>query len=189
MKRVAAATLLLLLSSAPAWAGAAGVMFSYVSTDQADDDDGLGLKLDLDMGPRADFEIRASFFDNLLFPEEMPLFELETVAVDVGIGYDFPARRATPYLGGGLSYLFINSDTRPEPPAVAAQMRGRVKEEIGWYALGGVEVAVGRASEIFFEAGYRTLEAEIQGEGLQSFEAVGLDLSGGFGNIGIQIAW
>ena len=185
MRHLKVGALLLVLAAGPAFAGGLGPYIGTWSTSDVDDDTGLGVKLELDMGSVWDLEIRVSQFEELQFPENQPQFEIEVTTIDLGIAYNFSkARKVNPYLGGGVSYGLLDLGILDDPTIL-----GRISDELGFYALGGLEYQITRVLDLFVEVYYRQLEAEIEGDDLTNFVKIPLDSSGPGANLGILLSW
>lgn len=184
MRKTIIATALLTLLSAPAWAGGIGAGVAFWSTDQAESDNGLALRFEVDFGNAIDFEVRASLLEgheapvgSLSVPIGTTVLEIEAVPVDIGLSYNFRGRRAVPYLGGGLSYVLFDSPN------------GRLEDEVGYYAVAGVDIAINERFSFYIEGLYRTVKAELQGNGLAFFDKTEVDFAGPGGNVGILFGW
>ncbi len=178
MKRFAIALGLAALLASPASAGGLGGMVAYWSTDEAGGESGPGLKLELDFNNPWDLEIRWSLFEELERVSRGLRFPIQATPVDFGLAYNYSRdSKVNPYLGGGLSYVLVDSDF------------GEMPDELGYYGVAGVEFEVYPRLAIFVEGLYRQVEAEIEGNDLQSFVKVPVDLSGAGANLGLLYRW
>jgi hypothetical protein len=185
MKKALTMTSLLALIALPVWAGGVGVMYSSWDTDDASDDQGVGIKFELDVGQAVDFEVRAAWLDSHEFDTATDAFKLEIAPVDIGLSYDFrPEQKVRPSLGAGVTYAFLNGK-------VDDRSSIRVSDEVGFYAVGGIEGSVTETLAVFAEALYRDLSAEVTSDGLLSrdFEDFGVDLAGVAFNVGLMFSW
>ncbi len=178
MKRFAIVLGLAALLASPAWAGGLGGMFAHWSTDEAGDEPGPGVKLELDFNNPWDLEVRWSLFEELERVVGAQVFPIQATPVDVGLAYNFSrAAKANPYLGAGLSYVLLDSDL------------GEMPDELGYYGVLGVELEVHPKLAVFLEALYRQVDARIEGNDLQSFVKVDVDLTGPGANFGLLYRW
>ncbi len=178
MKRFAIVLGLAALLASPAWAGGLGGMFAHWSTDEAGDETGPGVKLELDFNNPWDLEVRWSLFEELERVVGAQVFPIQATPVDVGLAYNFSrAAKANPYLGAGLSYVLLDSDL------------GEMPDELGYYGVLGVELEVHPKLAVFLEALYRQVDARIEGNDLQSFVKVDVDLTGPGANFGLLYRW
>jgi outer membrane protein W len=185
MKKALTTASLLAFIALPVWAGGIGVMYSSWDTDDANDDQGVGIKIELDVGSALDFEVRAAWLDSHEFDTEIDAFKLEIAPVDIGLSYDFRTdEKVRPYLGGGLTYAFLNGK-------VADSSSIRVDDEVGFYVTGGLEGSVSETFALFAEALYRDLSAEFTSDGLlnRDFQDFGVDLAGVAFNVGLMFTW
>lgn len=189
MRKLAVTLGLLSLVAAPLAAGGIGVGFGTWDTDTADDDQGAVVKVEVDLGPALDFEMRASFFDAFEQSAGGFLYEIEASPVDLGVNYDFlSGGKIHPYVGGGGSFVFI----KPNPAAgQETTSRPRSQEEFGWYAVAGVEFAVAPSFAIFAEAIYRDVSGEVRGVQLGTAPAndFEVDFGGTAASVGVMFTW
>lgn len=177
MSKSLAVLAILALCAAPALAGGLAITASYWDPDDVDDDVGLGFKLEFAADARWDVEFRGAYFEEL---ESEPggAFSLEAVPLDAGIAINFNRYgNANPFLGVGGSYYLLDTD------------RGLIDDEFGWYAVAGLEVGVHERWAILFEALYRDVQAEVEGNDLGDITSIPLDLGGGAANLGLMLRW
>lgn len=184
MRRVLIAVGLLTLMAAPSWAGGGGfgLFGSGWGPDQADGVYGGGLKIEADVSHGLDFEFKTSFFDRLRsdYPGDIDLEWSATIA-DMGLAYNFNREGLNPYLGLGASYYFFDTVERGQ---------GTIKNDIGWYVEGGLEVPIGSRWAFFAEVLWRQMEMTLSGDGLGfNVEKLIYDISGPAANLGIMITW
>lgn len=185
MKRVAIGVAVLLLAAAPGWAGGLALMWSYWDTDEARDSDMIGVKLDIEMGSRIDLQLRASWLgDDFGADGQSTLFTMDVFPLEAGFAYNFsPDTNVSPYLGAGLGVYLLGVE-RPEP-----QRSATVDDEAGWYAVGGLELGFHEHGALVGEVMWRTLETEIDGDGLDDFDTLGVSFTGVSANLGLQFRW
>jgi len=182
----------LLVGIAPA-AHAAGFRLygAYWDTDAAGDAFGGGLTIDFPVTRIVGVEVRGAYYEELgnepfeaLFEDDNPVFEdgLQVIPVELGIRLDFAREaRVNPFVSGGASYHFLDSDF------------GDVGDEFGWYAGGGVEIGAHQGVGFFAEAIYRDVEGSVEVDpnafdDIDDLEFTGnvpVDLSGLGANLGL----
>ena len=185
MKKVLMVASLLAVVALPAWAGGIGVTYSGWDTDGAGNDQGGGVKFAFDMGKTFDFEIRAAWLESLEFATQGELIKLEAVPVDFGLAYGFrPGSTVQPFVGGGVTYVFLNG----KAGSLAAI---QVDEEVGYYAVAGVNVSITERLAILGEVMHRDSSAEVTSDGFlnRDFQDFGLDLGGVGGSLGLMLSW
>lgn len=185
MRKVLTMASLLALLALPAWAGGLGVMYTAWDTSDAGDDQGVGLKLELDLGSALDLEIRATWLNNMEFSAQGRAFKLEATPVDVGLSYEFQTDgKVRPFLGAGPSFVFLNGKVDDNSGL-------RIDDEMGFYAVAGLEAPFGKTGVGFIEVLYRDISSEFTSDGLlnRDFNDFGADLSGAGFNVGLMIGW
>lgn len=148
MRKIALLAFLAALAAAPAAAGGISLYASRWDTDAAGRAYGGGLRLGFPLGRALGLEVRATYHEELS-AEPLRRFDLdalEALPLDLGLRIDLSRRDIlNPYLGGGASYVLLDSDA------------GEVDHEVGWYGLFGVELG-----KLFVEANYRRVEATVE---------------------------
>lgn len=188
MKRLLIVAGLLAAVSTAAGASSLGIGVSAWDTDQADEDSGVGLRADLDVGGAFSLQLRASFMDSFAAAGAGRVFTIDATPVDLGAAYKFDTgTRATPFVGGGLSYVLFDADVVSSPLPRVDQVR--VSDEGGWYAAAGVEAKVAKRLAIYFEGLYRQVKADLEGEGVDSFVRQQVDFAGPAVNLGVAFTW
>jgi outer membrane protein with beta-barrel domain len=168
---LAAVTLL----AGPAKAADVGVFGSYWDTKDADQGYGGGVKVDF----ARYLELRASYFPDVTSNNPVPGrgdFKLRVVPLEGGLVYKFaPNDRFTPYLGGGASYLLLDTN------------RGNIDNELGWYGVAGADIKTDHGVGLMLEAIYRSVDSTIRDRGLDTTvdERVDLQLRGFGANVGL----
>jgi opacity protein-like surface antigen len=178
MKRYLWILAVFVLAAGPIWASGLSVTASQWTTDQADDDTGIGFKLGLSATPNVDVELRVSFFDTLV-TDGPGAIEVEAMPIELGLSYNFRVSdRANPYLGGGAGYYELDAKG-PELPG-----------EFGWYLVGGIEVPIAKNWMVFGEGLYRQVEGQAEADDLnRTLVKRAIDLSGAAFNVGVGIKW
>lgn len=185
MKKILAVASFLAMVTVPAWAGGIGIMYSTWDTDQASDDQGVGFKVEFDVGKFVDFELRAGWLDELEASSEGQLFRLEATPIDVGFSTDFlHDRKVHPFVGGGLSYVFLNAK-------VAGESVVQTDDEFGYYLVAGLRGEITERFGIFGEVIQRDVKSEFTSDGFNNrdFEDFSADLAGIAANFGVMLSW
>jgi len=164
-------------------------MFSYFSTDEADEAVGGGFRLRWGINENVDVEVRATIYDSLEYAVRGHLFTIEALPVEFGIAYNFrPDKRVNPYIGGGGSYFLLDNDRVPVEFEGEGH-RGRMENEMGWYVVAGLEFPLSGNMIIFAEGIYREVSATIEGDNFGSISEAQFDMDGGAFNLGISFGW
>ncbi len=182
--------LALLVCAAPAWAAGFSLFGSVITTDDADDEEGLGVKAEFGGGEHVDFQIRAAVYEDLLTDADPNVYEIQAVPIDLGINYDFGAEDAkvNAFVGGGVSYWVM--DFSVDTTVVEGPPRGAdIDPEVGWYAEVGVDVDVHRHWSILLEAVWREVSTEVEGDDVGLPTDQDVSLTGLAGNLGVTLRW
>lgn len=185
MKKVLTVASVLALVALPSLAGGIGVSYSGWDTDEAGNDQGGGVKIAFDLGKAVDFEIRAAMLESLGLIGQGEVVKIEATPVDVGLSYGFrPDATVQPFLGGGVTYALLNGK-------VDSLATIQIDEEVGYYAVGGLDIGVTERFAVFGEAIYRDTSAEVTSDGFlnRDFQDYGLDLGGVGFNVGLMLTW
>lgn len=186
MRKALVAFALLIALAMPAWCGDLGVMASFWSPNDLDDDVRGGLYLDVPVG-RMDWQTRAVFHEDLEFRSvAQGDFIIDPRVIETGLAWTFPTQNADvqPFLGGGFSYLDFKMNRG-----------GRIEDEFGWYGVLGIDWNFRPNGSIRGEVLYRVVAAQIQGDdvglggGPGRFVDEPLDLDGVGVNLGIAYHW
>lgn len=167
MKRIIIAVMALGLIAQVSMANGLGLFGAYWDTKDADDEIGYGAKLKLDIAPELSLEIRGSYFE----------FEngdtLEVIPAEVGLVFHVPmGDQLRLYAGGGAGYYFMDMDDAD------------VDDEVGFYAVAGIEITVAEGIGLFAEAKHTWLEIEK----VDDLDA-DIKLDGIGANVGAIITW
>lgn len=157
---IGAAMLVVALGATPASAGHFNLFGSYWDTDDAGDTAGGGIGVGIPLGQRLGLDLRASYYEELsndpldaIFDNDDPIFQqngLQVVPLEIGLRYNFsPGAGANFYLGGGGTYYLLDSDF------------GEVDDEVGGYALLGVDLGNPEGVSFFVEGFWRVAEAKL----------------------------
>ncbi|MDH3744101.1 MAG: porin family protein [Acidobacteriota bacterium] len=180
-----------LLLTAPAMAGGIGLTASTWDTDTAGDDEGAGVKVEIDMGGAFELEMRWTFFDVLGQASQNDLFEFEAVPIDFGIAYNFRQdEKVNPYLGVGGTYVTLKPN-QGSADILNDPSRPRSQDEFGYYGELGFEVRATNKLSFFIEGLYRNIKGEIRGRDLNTDPNLDfqLDLAGASANVGLLYRW
>jgi len=186
MRKAFVAVAVLTALAMPAWGGDLGVMASFWSPDDIDDDTRGGVYLDIPI-VRLDWQTRVTFYEEMGFSSAAQgEFIIDPTTIDTGLAWTFPTKNADiePFLGAGFSYVDFKINRG-----------GRIKDEFGWYGNVGLDWNFRGNGSVRGELLYRVLSAEIQGDDLGVSEFAGrfidepLDLNGVALNIGIAYHW
>jgi len=146
--------------AAPASAGDVTLFAGGWDTDAAGDAGGGGLRLGWSMTPRTDFELRASYYEELTddplgnaFDSDATVFEdqgIQVTPIEIGLRFHLGSGSTfRPFLGGGASYFLLDSDF------------GEINDELGYYATIGAEIGDGRGADFVIEGLWRKASARI----------------------------
>lgn len=188
MKRIWLVVCLLALVGVPASASSFGAGIAYWDTEDAGDDNGLGVRVSVDVGSKWNFDVRAAWFDGHGLVQGSRQLGIEATAIDLGLSYDFQTGgKVTPYVGGGLNYTLY--DVASFDLALGMQEEARAKDEPGYYVVVGIDIPVKNAIAFYAEAMYRQSKPTVKGDGLASFGAIPIDFAGVGATVGIAYTW
>lgn len=181
MKHVGALMVALMAAAGVARAeGSLAAMGSYWNPDSFEDTIGYGGKL-LMGGKTFGLEVRGSYFDSLQQNDGKGTLDLQVIPVEVGLVLRAGGQELIPYLGGGASYCFLEGNT-------ANDESFEVDDEVGWYAVGGLELSLGKSTAVFGEAQYRKITGTAHDDSVEDITGdVDIDLSGLVVNVGFAI--
>ena len=144
----------------PSYANDFSLFGAYWDTDAVGETAGGGIKFGFDFNENWAWDVRATYYEELsddpfeaIFDSDDPVFQnrgIQLMPVDFGLTFRFPTGSSfRPYLTGGGSYYFIDSDF------------GEIDDEAGWY--GGVGAIFGddEGASFYVEGIYRKAEAEV----------------------------
>lgn len=117
--------------------------------DTKDADQALGVNGKLRFGI---FELRGTYFSDVTAdtdPEHRD-FEISAIPLEAGLSFHFgEGDRVSPYVGGGAGFYLLDTN------------RGDVNDELGWYAVAGVDIPTHAGFGINVEGIYRGIEATV----------------------------
>lgn len=157
-----------------------GLFGSYWSPSDGDAAFGPGVRFVYETIPGVQFDLRLSYFDNVM-DDDVP--DLEVVPLEAGLSLMAPvADRLNLYGGLGVGYYFMDIDTEDDPD---------VDDEIGFFVNGGLAYDVvkddaeygGSRACLFAEAMYRSVKTDGP-DGLWDADLDGLVL-----NAGLTVRW
>lgn len=174
----------LVVLAGPLYAGGIGPMGAYWDTTDAGDDQGLGVRVTVDLGPRWNLELRSAWLDEFYQVDDGILFQVKAFPIDMGISYGFEtSSKIEPYLGVGVTYVDID-------PTVVGDDIGRrieveIPEEAGIYYMAGLDVPIMNDKlSLFFEAVYRNVKAKANSTDIRDFD---VDMTGAGANFGLVL--
>ena len=172
IKRLAAMVFTTFILAGASWANNTGLYGSYWDSDDLDEGIGGGAKVTFDVTNVLALDLRASYinFDEL----EMNVVPLEG-SLQIGIPF---GEAISPYGGIGMGYYFFDAD------------EADVDDEVGFFALGGLELHLREGVSLFGEIRYFVLEADVK-DALDEVEDLDDELSfDGYGvNFGLSLDW
>jgi hypothetical protein len=138
MKRWVMTACALWMGASLSYGSGLGLFVSQWSPDEREDTVGGGAKLEFG-GDVLGLELRGSYFDEDL---------VTIIPADVGLVLHLPLGDTPVGIYGmaGASWYFLDADNFD------------VDDKVGWYAGGGLKVALGNGIALFAEAQYRSLE-------------------------------
>jgi opacity protein-like surface antigen len=184
----AVAALVLMASPLAAMTNDFGIFGSYIKPSDADNSWGGGAKLRFGF-----FELRGTYFTDLTYKqssEVCPPFcanskpKLKFVPLEAGLVYKLSdwtdqAMPVSPFIGGGAGYYLLSQ--------VNENMFGHIKDEWGWYAVGGTDINFTPHFGLLLEFQYRRVRGTVTGPNIENlnFTKTSLQLGGPSGNVGV----
>lgn len=174
-----------LLSASVVMANGIGVYGSYWKPEDMDNGWGLGAKVQVEVVPSIFLEARGGYFHEIEVEdaeEDDP--KLSIVPLEAAGLLKFPVDQLTPYVGGGVGYYMF--DVVDEPAGISID----VENKVGFFAVAGLELALGENISLFGEGKYTWLdEVEIEAETAGFKVTDEGDLSGFGANVGLLLKW
>ena len=174
----------LIVLTGPLHAGGIGPMLAHWDSSDAEDDQGAGVRVTVDLGPSWNLELRTSWLDSFFQIGDGLLFRIEAFPIDVGLSYGFDtAGNLKPYAGVGLTYLDI--DPKVIDTNIRNEIEVRTPEEIGINFLVGADYPImnGKLS-LFAEAIYRSIKTKANSTDIRDFNT---DMTGIGANFGLVL--
>jgi outer membrane protein W len=184
MKKWILALFALIVLTGPLHAGGIGPMLGHWDSGDAGDDQGAGVRVTVDLGPKWNMELRTTWLDSFFQIGDGILFRIEALPIDVGLSYGFDtAGKIEPYVGVGLTYLDIN------PNVIDTEIRRRIEvhmpEEIGIHFMAGLDYPIMNDKlSLFAEAIYRSIKTEANSTDIRDFDS---DMTGIGANFGLVL--
>ncbi len=174
----------LVVLAGPLHAGGIGPMFAYWDTRDADQDQGAGVRLTIDLGPKWNLELRSSWLSNFSQVGDGIPFRIEAFPIDMGLSYGFDtAGKVEPYVGVGLTYLNVNVSA--ESTEIERRVRVLIPDEAGINLIAGLDYPITNDKlSLFAEAIYRSIKARANSAEIRDFN---VDMSGVGVNFGLVL--
>ena len=181
MKKWILGLVALIAVAAPIHAGSIGPMVASWDTDTAQDDQGAGVRITVDLGPDWNLELRTSWLDSFFQVGDGVLFRIEAFPIDMGLSYGFDTpSKIEPYVGAGITYLDISP--RTVSSAIGRRIEVRIPEEIGIHFVAGLDYPIRNDKlSLFAEAIYRNIKANANSTELRDFDVNMTGLGANFG--------
>src|SRR5439155_16562343 len=169
--RIAALAACWCASAGSANAGSVGLFGAYWNPTDTDAAGGGGLKWAIPLGRSPlDLQFRGTYFASVDRTDNAFRVKVRDFPAEAGVTVNFGRQQVNPYVGGGLGYHFLDSS------------EGALRDEVGVYAVGGVEIGRKKGASFDVEATYRRMRGtvrSIHGTGQINISYhVDLDLSG-----------
>lgn len=176
-----------LAGSLTAMAGGLGAYGSYWSTKDADAGFGGGGKLQFMLGDIIGLEIRGSYFPDLNEEESLFKYELEVIPAEADLILAIPlGDLLRVYGGGGAGYYFIDAKIKGQ----GLDEKVNVDDQLGWFAVGGLQVQLTEAFALFGEGKYTGIKAKFKGDDVEEItDDVDMHLDGFGANVGLLLTW
>ena len=174
----------LIVLAGPLHAGGIGPMLAHWDTEDAVDDQGVGVRATVDLGPNWSLELRASWLDSFFQIGDGILFRIEAFPIDMGVSYGFDTGgKFTPYVGVGITYLDI--DPKTVDTEIRRRIEVRIPEEAGIFFMAGVDYPIMNDKlSLFAEAIYRNIKAKANSTDIRDFDT---DMTGIGANFGLVL--
>lgn len=176
-------------------ASAAGGLGLFGSYWDADGDVGMGggLKLKMEMAPNIALELRGSYLPEWDFDEDETgdaMEDFSVIPVEADLVVNFPLGDMLKIYGGAGGGYYVTPEFESDVAIPGSDEPDVDPEDVfGYFALGGVEIALSEQVSLFAEAQYRWVEfdeVEIDGEDVDVDDA---DLTGFGANAGLLLTW
>ena len=175
MRRILMLTLVTCLLAAPAYAGGFALFGSWYEANDRNDAGGFGGRVEI--GDTWSLDIAATWYGEVKGPftnSGVEVTEFRVLPVDIGVGYRFKVAGAvTPFVGGGASVFFL--DTEP----------ARIDNQVGWYVRGGIDINLFGNFYVLGELFWREAEAELKIDDAGNVDRTDIDVGGWGANVGV----
>ena len=151
VKRVVTLLAILMLFSAPSWAGSFSLFGSYWNSKDADASWGAGARVGFNLTKMLEMEFHGSYYPDFK-DDEFPgqSFDLTAIPVDGGLKFNFaPDSALNPFVGAGVTYYFLS--TSP----------GSVDNQTGVYLDAGVDMGDKDGARFFAEVMWRKVDTSV----------------------------
>ena len=142
---------ILMLFSAPSWAGSFSVFGSYWDSKDADASWGGGARVGFSLSKMFELEFHGTYYPDFKddqFPGQS--FDLVAIPVDGGLKINFwPDKAVNPFVGAGATYYFLSTDP------------GSVDDQAGVYLDAGVDIGPKDGSRFFAELMWRKVDTNV----------------------------
>lgn len=170
LKRLVLLLAILMLFSAPTWAGSFSLFGSYWDSKDADASWGAGARVGFDLTKRLELEFHGTYypkFKNDEFPGTS--IDITAIPVDGGLKFNFtPDKGVNVFVGAGASYYFLSTDP------------GSVKDENGVYFDAGLDIGPKDGTRFFAEVMWRKVDTSVSfGSFDNDVRFDGIDLNAG----------
>lgn len=177
--------MVMVLGAGMAVANGLGVYGSYWKPEDMENAWGVGAKVQVDVVPSIFVEARVGYFHEMETEDaEDDDPKLNTLPLELAGILKFPVDQLMPFVGGGVGYYMF--DVADEPAGVSIS----VDNKIGFFAVAGLELALGENASLFGEGKYTWLDGidvEVKSGGLKVTDEG--DLSGFGANVGLMLKW
>ena len=176
----------LIVLAAPIQAGSIGPMVAHWDSKDAEDDQGAGFRVSLDLGKDWNLELRAAWLDSFFQIGDGLLFRIEATPIDMGLSYGFETpTKLAPYVGVGITYVDMN------PIVVDTDIRNQIEvrtpDEVGIHFMAGLDYPImDDKLSVFAEAIYRAIETTANSTDIRDFNT---DMTGLGANFGIALSF
>lgn len=181
MKKWILGLLALIVLAGPLQAGSIGPMVAHWDSKDAEDDQGAGVRVTMDLGKDWNLELRTSWLDSFFQIGDGILFRIEAFPIDLGLSYGFEtAGRMEPYVGAGITYLDI--DPKVVDTDIRNQIEVSIPEEVGIFFMAGLDYPImDDKLSLFGEAIYRSVKTRANSTDIRDFDTDMTGIGAAFG--------
>ncbi|MBU0679731.1 MAG: porin family protein [Verrucomicrobia bacterium] len=191
MRKIVLLSVAVSLISFTSWAANGwGIYGAYWDAGDAADGVGLGLRIDIEMVPSVNLQVRAAYFNDLADDVSGIDVDLEVIPIEFGLAMLMPVSEAADfYVGAGLGYYRFNLDINAPGPVSKDP-----DNELGYYMVAGFEAKISDNG-----ADYGKVDTSLFGEFKYTMvtidevslggAAADVDLDGPGFNLGLMIRW
>jgi hypothetical protein len=184
MKRMLAVFAILALGTGAVWANGVGVLSSYWTPADADGGFGWGGKLQVDFGKYVGLELRGTYFADMSEDLGPVNLDLEVIPIEADLIGKIPLGSVVRlYAGGGGGYYMLDVKLDHGDSL-------DVDDELGWFAVAGIELAPVENLALFAEFKYTGIKGTVKNDDIDNIvSGTDLDLSGPGANVGVMLTW